>query len=500
MASTNSNISAEDPDKVDFEHPDYVDAKQDWYKVRTMCKGSRAVKSQGDKFLPRPCPGDTSEDNRERYKAYKKRAVFTNFTGRTLSGLKGEVMKKAPEIELPPILKIFEDDVDGQGTPLIQHASITLEEALSQGRGGLLTDYPKTEGVTTKAQQDAGLIRPTIVHYRAEDIINWWPGRVGAETIIKMVVLKEGGTKKTGNYSVEKTTQYRVLSISAIEAQEDGDEAQPEAYTVAVYQIEDGEVVEVEAPYQPRGKNGQTLSRIPFHPVGAKKNDMSVDTPPLLDIAEINGAHYINSADNEEMSHISGQGTLWTSGLTAEWVKDEMGGEIRIGSRGHIPLPEGGQAGLIQVAPNTMPGEGMKAKREDMVSMGAKLVSDRSSGETATRARMDDSSETSVLTTIANNVSDAYRAAIESVNLFVDFDGEFAFALNTDFDIHTLGAQDQMAIIAAWQGGIIDFEEARDLYKRAGLAHKDDEEVRNNVEEEQTPPLGDDTKDTEDDE
>ena len=96
-----------------------------------------------------------------RQKEYEAGAICYNFTKRTLSGMVGSVMRKDPEQIIPPELEYLIDNCDGSGVGLWQHAQDTLMEIDSIGRGGLLVDAPET-GAATAAEQNAGLLNPTI--------------------------------------------------------------------------------------------------------------------------------------------------------------------------------------------------------------------------------------------------------------------------------------------------------------------------------------------------
>lgn len=90
-----------------------------WSRVSDAAAGEHTVRAAGDLYLPRPNAEDLSPENRARYDAYLKRAVYYNATGRTLSGLTGIAFRRWPEIVLPPGLDYLKDDADGAGTTLI---------------------------------------------------------------------------------------------------------------------------------------------------------------------------------------------------------------------------------------------------------------------------------------------------------------------------------------------------------------------------------------------
>ena len=88
-------------------------------------------------------------------------------------------------------------------------------------------------------------------------------------------------------------------------------------------------------------------------------------------------------------------------------------GEVQLGSRAAVPLPEGGSMGLIQASANSMPKEAMDTKERQMVALGAKLVEQKQVQRTATEAGLENASETSVLASAANNTAEAFRKALK---------------------------------------------------------------------------------------
>lgn len=444
-----------------------------WAKIRAAIEGEEAIKKLGDKILPRPNAADTSEQNRARYDAYLGRSVFYNASGRTLRGMAGYVFTKEPVVELPTNIATLEENVDGAGVTLAQQAKAALEMNIGFGRGGLLVDFPTTDGTATTQQDlNTGNISPTICLYPPESIINWRTETVGAKTVLVMLVLRECYTElEADGFTQKDLVQYRVLRVK------DG------KYTVEIHKRGESGDFKAEATTEPKDKAGQPIKEIPFVFIGATNNDSSVDIPPLLDLVNLNIAHYRNSADHEESCYLVGQPTPWVSGLTDDWVKNTMNGQMHLGSRAVIPLPQGGQAGLLQANANTLPFEAMKHKELQMVALGAKLVEQKQVQQTATEAGINHASEVSVLTSCATNVFLAYKAALTFCGLFVGTEtASVEFNLSEPLTRDVITPEQANAITAMWQGGLIDFEEARGVLKKAGIAWKDDKEVRTEVE------------------
>lgn len=464
-----------------------------WQLIRDCLEGQAAVKKARDKYLPIPNAGDRSQENLARYNAYLERAQFYNATRRTLDGLVGQVFIRKPVRELPPQLELLESDVDGVGVSLDQQAKKVLGDTMSYGRLGLLADYPRTAGPTTVAQQESGYIRPTITVYQPWNIINWRTIVVGARRLLSLVVLKEIEfyTDEEDDFTQKSRDQYRVLRLVGSYG------GTPLAPTfVGEYIVElwrevanasgSKELLRVDS-FRPTDANGAPLAEIPFLFVGSINNDPEIDSPPLYDLAVVNIGHYRNSADYEEACFLVGQPTPWFSGLTDHWVKEVMKGQVTLGSRAGIPLPEGGQAGLLQVSPNSMPKEAMEAKERQMVALGARLIEQRNVQRTLGEAQLEESGQASILSSVTTNVSLAYEVMLGWCAVFAGADMDaVAYTLNTDFPAVRMTSEDRAQLMAEWQGQGISFTEYRDALRKAGVATQDDETAKEEIES--TPP------------
>lgn len=436
-------------------------------QVRDVLAGAIAVKSKGELYLPMPSPEDRSKANVERYNAYKNRAVFYGVTERTLKGFVGEIFDKDPVIEVPPGLQHVTEDATGQGTGITQLAKRACEEVLSMGRGGLLTDYPTTDGAITVRQKEAGDTRAVIHFYTSEQIINWRVKKVGALTVLTLLVLEETYDKEDDGFEKVKDTQWRVLRLgpdNVVRAwlyQGTGASGLADGYDEA------GVVL--------RKADGTPFDKIPFAFIGSEQNEPDPTKPPLFDLSEINLGHYRNSADYEESCFICGQPTAVIVGLTEAWADKYFKEGVPLGARAALPLPVGADAKLLQAEPNTMPKEAMEAKERQMVALGAKLVEQAKVQRTATEASAETASEMSVLATVADNVSIAFQWAL---GYAADYEGvsekNITFRLNKEFAFNYASPEAVTAVISAWQSEAISFTEMRAAIRKAGFATQQD--------------------------
>jgi len=446
-----------------------------WELIRDCLSGEDSVKLKGTRYLPMPTPTDQSEENRERYRQYLERAVFYNVTGRTSSGLQGQVYRKEPVYDLPPELDPIFDDVDGAGVGLIQQSFKTLGQVLAFGRSVLWVDYPQVSGPVTRAQIESGAVRPTIIRFDPWDVINWRTRKIGGEHRVALVVIHELYVTDDDGFEERYDDMWRVLRLD-----------DQNLYVVEEW-VKDDKTKEYAQMnvYYPTGADGQRLDHIPVVFVGSVNNDPDPDPPPLYDLARLNISHYRNSADYEESCFFAGQPTPYLTGLTQEWVDEVLKGRVLLGSRTAIPLPENGTAGLLQAQPNIMPKEALDMKERQMVALGAKLVETAQTvARTATEVAIKDFGEHSILTMVSRNVSEAYETAMEYAFSFVSTAAipEIKFQLNRDFELSKLNANEIAQIIASWQAGAIVKREMRDNLRRGGIASLPDEDYEDELE------------------
>ncbi|HAF7517916.1 TPA: DUF4055 domain-containing protein [Salmonella enterica subsp. enterica serovar Enteritidis] len=412
---------------------------------------------------------------------YEAGGIVYNFTRRTLSGMVGSVMRKEPEINIPKELEYLLKNADGSGVGLIQHAQDTLMEIDSVGRGGLLVDAPET-GAATAAEQNAGLLNPTIAFYTTENIVNWRLTRVGSVNRVTMVVLRETwGYNEPGNeFETKYGEQYRVLDIDA-----NGNYRQ----RLFRFDAEGGAQEDVVEIYPDLGESLRGV--IPFTFIGATNNDATIDDAPLLPLAELNIGHYRNSADNEESSFVVGQPTLFIypgENLTPQSFKEANPNGIKFGSRCGHNLGYGGSAQLIQAGENNLARQNMLDKEQQAIQIGAQLITPTQQ-ITAESARIQRGADTSVMATIARNVSQAYTDALRWVAIMLGKpeDTEVEFRLNMDFFLQPMTAQDRAAWMADINAGLLPATAYYAALRKAGVTDWTDADIKDAVADQPLP-------------
>lgn len=470
---------------VAFEHPEYRARKSSYELIADCLAGEQTVKFRKQRYLPMPNSEDTSDENQKRYDAYLTRAVFYNVAQRTLAGLAGQVFLRDPVCEVPAVLQPVVDDATGSGVPLDQLAQEATGFATAFGRLGLYVDYPSVQvapiegsdgeeppAATTLAELETGEVRPTIRVVSPKDIINWRVKRRGAKIILSLVVFREDAIIDDDGFETKKKDQWRALRLD-----ENGE------YVIEIYRNKIG--TSPDETFHPRDASGTRLREIAFTFVGSVNNDPNPGVMPMYDLCSINMAHYRNSADYEEAVYMLGQPTPWFGGLTEQWVKDIMGGRVMLGSRAAVLLPANSSAGLLQVEANTMAKEAMDQKEAQMLALGAKLVEGSQVQRTATEADHDNTSETSVLSSVAKNVAAGFKWALEWAAVFAGApEAGIVYDLNTEFDLMNLSPDERSQLLSEWQGGAITFSEYRASLRRGGIATLDDDKAKAELDKE----------------
>lgn len=457
---------------VTFQRQDFNDALADWQLVSDVCEGQRKVKGKKDQYLPLLNGDDRSRDAEIRYLRYLDRAVFYNATGRTLEGLVGAVFKNDPVLKVPASLDYVKSNVDGQGISIAQQAKDTIAEVLKKGRHALYVDYPTTQGATTVSQRASGEFNATIKSIRADSVVNWKTTSKGSRIMLSLVVMKEVSEEDTEDgFGLDQIDQYRVLSLFQ------------DVYVVEIWRKDDSGTWFIHDLYQPLDGTGKPWNEIPFTFVGAENNDSAIDKAPLLDLANLNIAHYRNSADYEDSAFFVGQVQPFITELDEEWRDWLEKNGIVIGSRVPILLPKGSIFGYAQAEPNMISFEAMKHKEEQMKSLGARLLEKGLAVKTATQANSENASEHSVLSLVVSNVTEAYWQCIEWVARFMNTSEAVEFSINTEFVDHNLDPQVLTALVSAWQTGkLVSQHDIWKYLKKVGVI--DSEKTDDEIEEE----------------
>lgn len=417
---------------VDTKHKDYTDIEKRWKTVDDVCAGTYAIKKGREIYLPKPSASDDTDENDLRYDAYLDRAVFFEVTKDTLQKLIGIAFAEDPTFD-PDGMEFLASNADGSGKSLFQLNQTALEGLLEKGRGGFFVDYPTTEGDTSKQQAETQGIRPVIIYYSAESIINWRVKRVGSIYKTSLVVLAEKDViaDPDDEFNLKEVQVYRVLRLD-----------ENNKYSVQTYSDRTGKLQSDGDPVYPTQSNRKKWDEIPFQPLGSFSNDWAIDNIPLESLALMNIAHYHNSAEYENSVFYAGQVQPVMTELDSEWRDWLEKKGIRLGSGNVMMLPVGGKFEFVQPDERTLAKSAMEAKEKYMASLGAKLLEENQVVKTATQSNNEALSQYSVLSLCVANLNEADENVLRWCSMYYGAGNNADFSIKQDFARGKLSIED----------------------------------------------------------
>lgn len=437
---------------VEAKHPVYDEFINIWKMMRDCEAGEEAVKDRGETYLAMPSGfKGQSDGGLAMYQAYSLRAEFPDILQPTLAGMVGLIHRIDANVtgleDNKPLSYMWEKCTRDDRLPLeIFHRRIT-QEILLMARYSVLTDVPSGEG---PSNWEAG--NPYFVGYRTEQLINW------SEFENDMFVLDESRKVRGAGdeFSWIDEKRYRVLRLV------DG-KYQMQLYTGA--EMNANKLVD---PIT-RGSgisSDRSLKEIPLVVAGPREiGTRDVDQPPLKGVARASLSIFQLNADYRHQLFMTGQETLFVSG-----VEDPP---RTVGSGVVIGLPENGKAEYV--APK---GTGIEAHRTAMtdarqnaVAAGVRLFDTQAKAESGEALRIRSAAQTATLITIAQASAATLEKALRYAAIFVGQDpNEIVVKPNLDFVEQKMNPTDAKALTEVWQSGAISKQTLYENLQRGDIA------------------------------
>lgn len=405
---------------------EYTAALPGVLRNRAAVKGERTVKAGGTMYL-KPlasmCTNTQYVDNlpvvsysvsltpdgQAAYNKYLAHAYFYAATQRTVDGLVGLIFSKEPVSELPPQVEYLEDNVDGKGTSLRDLAKAASKEAFISDRSGFLVARPSTPLGASQADVEKNNLRPKILHYKFESIINWDYEVINNIEKLSLLVLKESSTKRTG-FKVETEAKYRVLElINGV-------------YHQSLYN-KDGNIVDKAEPVV---INGATSDTIPFFEIDPEQDDGSV----INGLVDANFQHYNLYADYGSKLHYSSF-VIYTETGAQPGTNLLMGNGVKWNNQSpdasfEVLQPDGNMDG------HRIALQDMELR---MAALGAEQLRPRSSGAESAEAKgLDQVAQNSTTADVAITVSQELTKAINFASKWMGGSEDAVYNLNTDYN------------------------------------------------------------------
>ena len=450
-----------------------------WQRMRDTFAGRDAVIKAGSLYTPTlPAATPTAQHS------YLHRGNFYNAVRRTVSGLTGGVFQKTPRFDVPRRVQPWMDDVTLTGVPMNAFALAATEEVLLMGRMGALVemaDSPLTE------------TRPYFVRYTTENILNWDTTTLDGDEILTLLVLRESPRTVSDDdpFSYTAVEQYRELRLTLVEGSL--------RYTQQLWQrpAKGGEIARVGPVLTPL-RRGEPLPFIPFVFFGPAFTTSALKDPPLLDLANLNLAHWRNSCDHEQGLHLVALPTPYVSGMKGAGEDSDV---LHIGPSTIWILDKDGKAGMVEFSGAGMGAleKALLAKQHQMATLGAKLLEEQPSvaQETATAVLARHAGEHATLRTLAQAMEQGLRTILQTMAWWDGLDATprdvpVKVELNKDFLQVKAQPQEIQTALATLQAGEISYETFWHILTEGGWARygvtAEEEKREISREPEQVPP------------
>ena len=376
-----------------------------WEVMDSVTNGSAWLRSRAGHYLKQ----EPREDETA-WRSRVERSVLSPFTVRLIENAAGLVLRKPIEIVGDDFWKEqFAYNVDGLGSNINEFARRRLVVALAYGHSAIMVDYPQVNARTLREERDAAP-QPYWTGVDPQQILGWRQASRVPSSPLTQVRIMEMQTFPEGEYGETVEEVVRVLRPGGYQVIKTG-----------------GEVIE---------RGTFSLGQIPIVPIYTQRIGMLSSSPPLLDVASLNIAHYQRQADLLHALHVAAMPILVLEGWDEE--RTTAGVNYALG------MEPGSKAYYVQSDASSFESQtNMLTQLEQQMShLGiTKLLGQKMVAEAADAKRIDQQQANSVLAIISMELESSINDALKMSAEYMGVEPPTA-VLSRDFDLYRLLGQD----------------------------------------------------------
>lgn len=449
-------------------HKDYSLFQDKWRRVRDVVAGQDAIYAGTTLYLPQ-----LAEESWTDYLKRLKRTPFYNASWRTMAAFIGMMFRKPPILEVPSKIEPYLKDVTMSGISFQNFAQDVTLEDIEISRIGVLVEFPQGAAQNangtpiTVAQAEALGLRPSMVMYKAEAIINWRFEFINNRNTLTQVRLWEMKTTVKNEFETEERAIIRVLDLNNGK------------YRVRQF-YEDNEE-QIGWDIYPT-MNDEQLDYIPFYFIGPDGGESELSEPVLIDLVDLNIKHFVVSADYEHGCHMTGLPTPVVIGAKPNKFGEDgspVYDKLYIGAQTAWMLPDGADAKYLEFTGQGLQSlkDNLNSKEQQMAALGARMLTPEKAGvEAADTLAIRHAGENSILAAIAVAVSEGLTKALKTFAQWAGVeatDDNIKFEINRDFMPFMLSPQALTSLLSVVQAGKMSDESFFNLLQRADLEESD---------------------------
>lgn len=427
---------------------EYQRRKPDWDRTRALLRGTSAMRSAGQAYLPK-FRQETESDYQTRLNATVLHAGFASIV-RTMSSLPfGE--KVIYHEDIPEVIRGRMDtskvgrggwieDIDLAGTHCSIFMARTFRLGIAHGSAHILVDKPPTEA---RNLAESRRERPKWLRIPPWSLLDARKEIVGGQLRYTYVKLDESIGE--GNRIVRRIREIEPGEWRLFEAEP----GRPwEMVASGAYDM----------PY---------VTMASFIPVADDDEDYTshfTGPSPLENVAHLNVTHWQSSSDQRNALTFGRFAILALTGVSEA-------SQFLIGPRTVLTLPEGATASLIEpTGAGIANGErDLKALEEAMEAEGIRLLIRRPGNVTATAVAADETKDQSDLEAMTRMFEDVAEQALAFTAEWAELPDGGSISLNRDFGIASNAAAAASTILRLRELGDLSPEDALQELKLLGL-------------------------------
>jgi len=426
-------------------HAQYEAMQLRWQKCRDAAADEYTIHSKTTTYLPK-----LQDETDSSYLTRLNMSPWFGATWRTISGLKGMMFRKPPQITAPESMQEYVDNIDNSGTSLTSYLQRLSTEALTVGRSGTLVEYTKIENAATMADASSLNPRAYFTFYVAETILNWHETVINGRKILDFVRLSIDPDRELKDNE----------SMNLILELKDGKYQQRKV-------IIDGKGNEVQVDLSMPLMNNKPLNYIPFQIIGTDSLAIDVEIPPLIDLINLNFHHYRQSSSYERGCFLSGLPTACVYGNQDPDKVIYLGGA----TANSFENPQARMEYVEVKSDFSALLKNLEMKEHQMAVIGARMLERQNKGvESAEALARKQSGEESILADIATTISEG---ATRLLRILADWQGieskDIRADLNKEFLPFAMDSAMITALMSAHIQGGLSYDALYYNFDKAGM-------------------------------
>lgn len=404
-----------------------------WDKVSSILGGTETMRGAGTLYLP--------QHDRESNAAYDERlnrTVLINTTEQTLGGWVGRPFAKPMQVnaDVPSELADLLPDVDRQGNDLDVFCRNWFRDGLAKGFSHVLVDFPALmgDGPRTLADDRSAGLRPYLVHVPPENIISAHCEVMDGVEVLTHVRVHEQQIVRDG-FEEAVIDRIRVYEPGLVELYEKRGTKGREDWVVV-------ESYNYDLPY------------IPLVTFYAQREGFMLSKPPLLDLVNMNIAHWQSQSDQTAVLTVARFPMLASSGM----MDDD---EVVVGPNQWLATRD--PQGRVYYVEHS--GKAINSGRLDLLDLeekmakyGAEFLTKKPGRQTATARSLDSAEAVSPLQDMTHRFVDSVNLAMQYAADWMGLDNGGTVDLNTDFGLSSSDGGALTALSSARQSRDISRE------------------------------------------